>query len=71
MDEKQKDSADYCDTTLEQQITSVSACLEACIIPKEHCASVFFAMADVKFLGSVVCMIETISKIFSLFPKAQ
>lgn len=57
--------------TPELQFTSVLAYLQACIILKDHRASVFCTAVDVKFLRSIVCIVDTLSKLFSLSSKAQ
>lgn len=62
---------DYCEKRLEQQLTSVSAHLQAFIVPKARCASTFFTPADVKFPRSVVCIVVTISDFSLLLQKAQ
>lgn len=62
---------DYRDKNLELQLTSASAYLQACMIRQCLRARVLSTAADVKYLGSVGCMVATISELHLLLPMAR
>lgn len=64
----EKIPVDYQNKILEPQFASLSAYLQACILPNEHHASMFFTAAHVRYLGSVVCVVARFSKLRALLP---
>lgn len=59
------------DKKLERQITSVSAYMQACKIPKENCAIMVLTAADVKFFCDTACMVSTLSSLLTLLSGTQ
>lgn len=60
----------YRDVNLDVQFTSVSAYLQAYMLPNDHRASEAFTAADVQYLGSVACMVAALSKLWLLLRNA-
>lgn len=56
-------SMNYGGRKLELQYKSVSAYLQACVVPKDHYASVLLTAIYVKFHGRVVFIASTLSKL--------
>lgn len=66
-----KISVDYRVKKLRLQFISASEYLQACMIPKDHHASVLFTAADGEYLSFVVCTVATLSDLFSFQLNAQ
>lgn len=62
---------EYRNKNLGPQFRSMSDYLQACITPKEHSATLFFAAADMSYTSSVACMVAALSELCLLFAKAQ
>lgn len=68
---KESTPVDYRNKKLELQLASVPVYLQACLKPKDYCASVVFREADVKFICSIDFIVATFFKLLSFLPKAK
>lgn len=71
MDAKQKDSSGLWRQKAENAVHFLLACLQACMTPKDHRASVSFTSTEIKFIHSVIFMVETLSNLYECLSKAQ
>lgn len=58
----------YRDKKLELHFASVSAYLQACIILKDRCLSVFFTAVNVELIRSIAC--KALSEVLLLLPES-
>lgn len=71
MDEKESIPVDYHDEKLELPFRSLLEYFQARMILKDNFAGVCFTAVDVRYLGSLVCMVANLFELCSLLLKAQ